>query len=97
MKRDLIKRYYHLSKIYPIFFWKECSSCNKEFRREWGWKVKVEMNKIYLCKTCAETENEVYNFVQKSLRPQLPKSTVPNISLIPPPPPRSWSYEDLRQ
>ena len=23
--------------IWPIFFWKYCEKCCKDFRREWGW------------------------------------------------------------
>jgi len=47
---------YNVSKIWPIFLWYYCHVCDREFRREWGWRVKLP-NKLnvnrYVCINCA--------------------------------------------
>ncbi len=47
-------------KTYPLFFWKLCDKCRKEFRREWGWHYvsgpyfNGRGHRRYLCHSCAD-------------------------------------------
>ena len=59
MKRECITKYENLYKHYSLFFWYQCCSCKKEFRREKGWRGLTGPYYggsgvwRYLCKTCA--------------------------------------------
>ena len=69
MKRDK-NTYPNINKIYPIFLWKECRFCGKEFKKEYGFKITKEnecqcfnedtkYNTTYCCSDCCKDENEV--------------------------------------
>jgi len=53
--------------IYPIFFKKFCEKCKMDFIDEPGWKYTeywyLEYKKhTYLCKDCAPTQKDAYNY-----------------------------------
>jgi hypothetical protein len=87
MKRDHIKYYKYLYKCYPLFIWQQCCKCEKDFRREKGWRALtgpwiggagVER---FLCNKCAPTKKEASKFfVGNEFIPPRPPA--------PPPPPR---------
>jgi len=71
MKRKAVFKYRYRHGVYrtwPIFIWRECDSCGKEFRREWGWHfltgpwVNGVGHRHYLCRTCAATVEEAHNY-----------------------------------
>lgn len=57
---------------YPLFFWKPCCNCNKEFRRERGFRALVGPYHNgagqwkYVCATCAPTKNVADEIFVKS-------------------------------
>ncbi len=65
-----------IQQIYPVFFWKRCDSCGKEFRREYGYKysyqyyvgyLSVECYVGYLCAECYVKNNSVTKFVKNQI------------------------------
>jgi hypothetical protein len=58
-----------LKKIWPIFSWKWCFICNKEFRRELGWEHITHAFPLhvprYVCRKCCSTEDEVLDSVNR--------------------------------
>lgn len=75
MKRDKYT-YTNITKIYPIFLWKECRFCGKEFKKEYGFKITKEnecqcfnentkYNITYCCNDCCKDENEVIQRLAK--------------------------------
>lgn len=61
-KRD-IKKYSNvvcgdIYNHYSIFSWKECWFCNKEFRREAGYRFQVQVNRPwkYSCSECSSSK-----------------------------------------
>jgi hypothetical protein len=79
---------YGVYRTWPLFKWRYCEICGKEFRREWGWNYLGGpfFNNIgqdyYLCKQCCPTWEEAHRAacegVHRGKRP-------------PPPPPESGS------
>lgn len=60
MKRESTsENYSYLHHCNPYIFWKECCMCNKEFRRENGWKaltariINNDYIERYVCESCA--------------------------------------------
>lgn len=51
MKRDKLK--YEVYSHYDLFSWKECFACNKEFRREKGFRIWEFKGFSYVCASCA--------------------------------------------
>jgi hypothetical protein len=85
MLRDCPEPTEYVSKTYPIFDWKFCQNCHKQFRREWGWKyVKRTLPKIviynYICNKCGEDDKlyvgkMAYRFMtRKPPRPSPPSA-----------------------
>ncbi len=52
------RRYENLWRTWPLLLWRECLSCKREFRREWGWRVLLgpyfngRGHVAFLCCTC---------------------------------------------
>jgi len=63
-------------KHYGLVFWQECFFCNKEFRREAGYRFQMQINRdwVYSCADCSESKEEVNENVKKfmSNRPKGP-------------------------
>ncbi len=69
MKREPTPKPKSFNSFWPLFFWVECESCGKEFRREPIWRKEIgcignfiapgpggalmSLPYIYLCTTCA--------------------------------------------
>lgn len=75
---------YPLYSCRPWFFWVSCSFCEKEFRREKGWRAITGpyYNNIgrvrYLCSECAPNRSEaVRYFNEDRWRPPRPSSPPP--------------------
>ncbi len=63
MKRNHVARFESLSRIFPLFFWRFCSKCKQEFRREWGWSALVGTRKLrFLCRECAPVREDADRF-----------------------------------
>lgn len=50
-------------KCYPLFFWRFCFVCRREFRREAGWKGRLGLYRgkygwYHICSECAPTEKQ---------------------------------------
>lgn len=61
---------------YGIFFWKECFFCDKEFRREAGYRFQVQWGNpwVYSCAGCSSSKQDVDDNMKKfkSNRPKAP-------------------------
>ena len=64
-------RYRHgVYRTWPLFYWRECDCCGKEFRREWGWHFLAGPwlngigHRYYLCRTCAATLEEAHTYAR---------------------------------
>ena len=76
-------RYRHgVYRTWPLFFWRECNWCGKEFRREWGWHFLAGpwlngVGRRYpLCRTCAPTIEDAHRYANRG--PKMSKRcTVP--------------------
>lgn len=65
-----------VSTIRPLVFWYKCRFCDKEFRREVGFKIIdlkacININTTptfisYSCSRCAKTKDEVKDKIKKS-------------------------------
>lgn len=71
-KRPIEKSECSWKYIFPLFFWRECEFCNKDFRREWGYSlIYYYMDcrfEKYCCNSCADTPEEaehLYNQKKK--------------------------------
>lgn len=90
MEREKKTQYrYAITTRFPLFFWRECCICHKEFRREKMWETVTEpfFNRVgttkHLCKKCAPTKDRAHEiFRNREWIPPQPKH------LPPPPPPR---------
>jgi formate-dependent nitrite reductase cytochrome c552 subunit len=64
MKRETKKSPW-IHSFYPVLCWYECIFCNKEFKRERGWKVvgQHSINGVYsidhVCNNCAKSPDDV--------------------------------------
>lgn len=89
MKKDHVEEYDYLYTSYPLFSWKQCSKCKKDFRREKIWRALIGMGaERFLCMTCAPTEKEASKFfINKEFLPYRPDPP-------PPPPKRRWKRRD---
>lgn len=86
MKREHKKHYDPLWRCYPLFFWKECCMCGKDFRREWGWRALTgpycwgQGVVRYLCSSCAPTKEKAAEIFLKdkwmSIHPSLPRGRI---------------------
>lgn len=60
-KREVVR--WVIKRIWPIFSWKYCDCCKKEFRREHGWKCHDAFFGMckdkYYCGNCVLTEKDV--------------------------------------
>lgn len=75
MKKDKIT-YPIVKKIRPLIFWCECRFCNREFKRESGFKIidfkscqVIGTNPFwesYCCNNCASNESDVKELINKS-------------------------------
>jgi hypothetical protein len=86
MKRDLSKTPKVLGRVMPLIFWKYCSACKREFRREPGWEVLFgharQYHKIgYLCAECCLTAEDAQAWVEKFEDPGPPPT---RFSALPP-------------
>lgn len=99
MKREKEIRYKHdISTHFPLFFWKECCMCGKEFRREKMWETITGpfQNRIghirNLCKECAPTDDRAHEiFVSGEWNEPMARPPAP-----PPPPPKKYIYRKKR-
>lgn len=78
-----------VKKIFPIFFWIQCDNCNKEFKWEMGWKIRLNnlvistISKTYffkyyrICKNCADTKEKALELALKSERERINKFHIP--------------------
>lgn len=61
---------------YGLFSWRECFFCNKEFRREGGYRFQMQVDRpwVYSCSSCSGSKEEVNENVDKFLkrRPKAP-------------------------
>jgi len=67
VQRKYIAKYPTLKRIYPLFFWRKCSNCENEFRREWGWAAMINISsrsstRRYLCKKCASSFDQANKY-----------------------------------
>jgi hypothetical protein len=69
MKRDVAPKYeYGVNIEFPIFHWKTCCSCKKEFRREKGYSFVAGPfcggigRRRYVCTTCCPTIDDVHAY-----------------------------------
>ena len=63
-------------KHYGLFLWQECFFCNKEFRRESGYRFQMQVDRdwVYSCAGCSSSKEEVNENVKKfkAKRPKAP-------------------------
>jgi hypothetical protein len=77
MKREKKEVYSQLWSHFPLFFWKQCVACNREFRREWGWRFHSgpyhggAATTRYICSGCASDEQEATGIIQE--KPWIPE------------------------
>lgn len=76
MKREPIKSIlenYVYRSIKTLFTWNLCEICDKEFRREWGWKItRIESSCCppylydpeYICKECIPNESALIQYLK---------------------------------
>jgi len=93
MKRQHKEHYEHLDRHFSSIFWRYCCMCDKDFRREWGWRALTGPwgNGAgvvrFLCGTCAPTRADADKIFLKRLwlgkRPKHP---------TPPPPPKTVAH-----
>jgi hypothetical protein len=67
MKRDIVPKYqWGVFNEFPLFFWKPCCNCKKEFRREKGYSFLHfgggDESKMYICASCCPTIEEAHDF-----------------------------------
>lgn len=86
MKREHKPKYASLMSVFPLFHWRLCSKCGKEFRREWGWSA-ILIGDVYLCRGCMPTREDAIRFLLEcgGLPASLNEQHVPPKE--PPPPP----------
>lgn len=65
---------------YGIFFWKECFFCNKDFRRENGFRFQMQVDRpwVYSCGDCCSSKGDVNTKVKEWFvrsRPKAPAAT----------------------
>lgn len=77
MKREPIlnvKKHYRFKKVHPIFFWKRCTMCEKEFIKEDGWSYLLFdpndpfaecHDSKYVCKECINDEETLVKSLEK--------------------------------
>ena len=94
MEREHEEIYEDVYTYYPIFSWKQCSKCGKDFIRETMWKkvtgpwIGNKGREYFLCKKCAPTIEEANRFfVNKEFLPKKPSIVSPA-----PPPKRLKRY-----
>lgn len=69
-KKPIDKCTFFIYKFFPLFFWKECSFCKQEFRREWGCKIlnnpdiHGRFDRTFICENCSENNREVRNALE---------------------------------
>lgn len=71
MKR--IKPGRHALSVWPSFSWRDCQMCEKEFRREWGWKAYTPKTGmfgkfLYVCEECIPNSKDAYIFLMLGLK-----------------------------
>lgn len=72
MKREHIRKYENLWSLFPLLFWYECCGCDREFRREHGWRAITGPygggggRVRYLCSECAPTREAADDFFLNS-------------------------------
>ena len=58
---------YEVKKIWPIFFWTYCECCQRDFKKEYGWKILPGcFSKMYMCCDCCPTEEDVRYILDES-------------------------------
>lgn len=87
MKRQHIKQYEHgIFKHFSLFRWHLCCACNKEFRREKGWRFlsgpffNGHGHLKYVCAKCVPTKERANEYALNS-------EWMPPRPPAPPPPP----------
>jgi hypothetical protein len=72
MKRDSINNTLpYVYKHYSLFFWKKCRCCNKEFKREHGFRIldgpiyNTQLKESYVCGECANSIESVKEIINK--------------------------------
>lgn len=67
---------FDIYKHYGLLFWQDCVFCQKEFRRENGYRFQLQYNKpwVYSCAGCYSSKDEVNTKVGelKNRRPKAP-------------------------
>lgn len=77
MKRIYSENVIEIKEIYPLLFWKKCNYCNKEFKKERGYK----MSEVYInckgeidygfwncCNECAESKEKVIDLLNNEYK-----------------------------
>ena len=87
MKRKHVKKYPYLYRFFPLFFWRKCDDCKKDFIREWGYRAIVgpfcggRGRSVYLCKSCRSSIQEAHRYFlyvhHRPFRPPAPTPTPP--------------------
>lgn len=62
MKRE--NKSYEIKKIYPILFWHYCELCNRNFKKEHGWKIRMPYATFkYVCCDCCPTQKDLEKYI----------------------------------
>jgi len=73
-KRQKVVKYHNVTKIWPVFIWRECFKCNQEFRREKGWRILTgpylngQGRILYVCGSCAHDKSAAASCAEMSKR-----------------------------
>jgi len=84
------EKYPSIKKHKSFFFWQTCQKCQKEFRREPGWRIDgFSINRrvrysLYVCQACCPNKEEAY----RVFNPPMIKPPPP-----PAPPPPAYAYQ----
>lgn len=65
-------------KHYGLLFWQECFFCNKEFRREAGYRFQMQVNRawVYSCGDCCSSLEDINTKVKEWFVRSRPKAPI---------------------
>jgi hypothetical protein len=75
-----------VEKFYTLFVWRRCEACGKEFRREPGYSLSINIGleygiyvhmtlDKYVCGVCASNPDEAFQLMRKPIGHPIPPST----------------------
>lgn len=83
-KQRLLGDKVSITKIWTIFIWEDCIICNKQFRREWGWRHTTHSYRAvwrHACRKCCPTREDaleaIHNFVEEKIKNRPPPPPAP--------------------